>query len=226
MSEVLQDMVTHNTRWSELTAMRAVFTSARIVAGASSAETMTKVLQSWLQRPICTSVIIIFWQRYLCRLAAEHAACQSEHVITQLSLDWIMRWIPLKADCVLPGDLTDVLSEVGWVRIISMPQLFVPVVLTVPTRDKQGSAEEQGQSTEVSQRGKLAASGRKGSEDETVTGSASSDPDSPRSLSEGSFSESMRPCKPPTASDSSCPQAPNSGSCRTVVSNTGTIECL
>jgi len=166
---------------------------------------MNKVLQSWLQRPICTSVIVIFWQRYLCKLAAEHASAESEKNVSTLTLELIMRWIPLKADCVLPGDLTRVLLEVGWVRIISLPQVFVP--LSAPaavslietaklpeefTEDEKSAAYyvhaqedfEEDQDDWGRKRSKV-------SEGETSAGGASSDAESVSSLSGFTISDSQ-----------------------------------
>lgn len=130
MHECIQQMYGFNQQWSELTAIKAVFKSARVYRE-DGAETLRKIQNSWTQKPICTSVAVIFWQRYLCKLA-EHCSGQYNSRQAHAAWDLILRWMPLMADCVLPGDLTSVLREVGWVCITSIPQVFRPLVVMQP----------------------------------------------------------------------------------------------
>lgn len=121
MFECVQQMYNFEQRWSEFTAMRAVFKSARIFREDSS-ESLTKTQACWTQKPICTSVAVTFWQRYFCKLAELQGP-------TVDAWDLILRWMPLKADRVLPGDLTSVLREVGWACITNIPCIFRPMVM-------------------------------------------------------------------------------------------------
>jgi len=132
MHECIQQMYGFDQRWSAFTAMKAVFKPARVYRN-DGAETLIKIQNSWTQKPICTSVPVIFWQRYLCRLAKLSVG---EHDSTQAhaALDLILRWMPLRADRVLPGDLISVLREVGWICITSIPQIFKPLVVMQPPK--------------------------------------------------------------------------------------------
>merc|ERR1740130_2021381 len=98
MTQVLSDMKDNEASWSHFTAALAVLASAKLESaeGVQPEQTMEMVRGCWKREPICTSVVIIFWQRYLCELVAG-----SE----QQALDLILRWMPLKADRGLPGDL-------------------------------------------------------------------------------------------------------------------------
>jgi len=93
--------------WSAATAARAVLTSASIVADTLEAE----VAACWEREPICTSVVISFWQRYLCKFA---------EVINVQPIALIRQWMPLKADRGLPGELLAAMRDAGWVRVPSI----------------------------------------------------------------------------------------------------------
>jgi hypothetical protein len=103
--EMLADMVSQVANWSLTTAARAVFKSAKL---SKRRDLLWKVQGYWDSAPICTSVVISFWQRYLCRLA--QATGQQE---TNL----ILKWMPLKADRVLPGELIATLQKCGWSKV-------------------------------------------------------------------------------------------------------------
>lgn len=62
----------------------------------------------WHTAPICTSVPIAFWQRYLCQLSQNFGLSKSEA---------ILRWMPLAADRALPGDLVEGLRRCGWSKL-------------------------------------------------------------------------------------------------------------
>lgn len=64
--------------------------------------------------PICTSVVIMFWQRWLCKLASVLAAQQE--TAEETSSDLILQWFPLKADRSLPGPLLDTMLRCGWTK--------------------------------------------------------------------------------------------------------------
>lgn len=113
MSAVVRDMKRVEKSWSYTTAARAVLKSAVVRGRGGDSEALMRELQScWEEAPICTSVVVIFWQRYLCRRA--EATGQQE-------LDLILRWMPLKADRGLPGELIGSMRRCGWVPLDCLP---------------------------------------------------------------------------------------------------------
>lgn len=114
--KVLDDMVSCEASWSLTTVARAVFRSAKL---SRRRDLLDKVQGYWDSPPICTSVVITFWQRYLCRFA---------QATSQRETDLILKWMPLKADRVLPGELITTLQQCGWARVAriaeTQPQQF------------------------------------------------------------------------------------------------------
>lgn len=112
MSETLGEMMAQQASWSITTAVRAAFRSSSIDTSSFDGETlMEEIRESWDVAPICTSVVIIFWQRYLEKLAqAEGQADES----------LVLSWMPLKADRTLPGELTQFLQISGWSCMMSV----------------------------------------------------------------------------------------------------------
>lgn len=112
MTDVLNEMVAQETNWSLKTAVRAVFKSSLVDPTGQDGEILLEELREcWDVAPICTSVVIIFWQRYLEKLAL--AEGQGEG-------DFVLSWMPLKADRALPGNLIRFLEESGWNSITSV----------------------------------------------------------------------------------------------------------
>lgn len=101
--------------WSVTTAARAVFNSASI-SYAREAE----VAACWQQEPICTSVVISLWQRYLSKVAEAHNATPSNPRLDPMDL--FKRYMPLKADRGLPGELLAAMRQAGWMRMANMRQ--------------------------------------------------------------------------------------------------------
>jgi len=62
--------------WSHVTVARAILTSATLTSLSESKpeQTLELVRSCWKREPICTSVVITFWQRYLCELGADVVA--------------------------------------------------------------------------------------------------------------------------------------------------------
>lgn len=108
VSEVLGDMKASEQNWSLATAARAVLKSAPVHARRSSSRLLQELQDCWGTAPICTSIVIVFWQRCLCLLAAASG---------QSPIEWILRVMPLKADCGLPGDLVGAMRRCGWVAV-------------------------------------------------------------------------------------------------------------
>lgn len=74
VDEVLRDMRKNKTPWSWTTALRAIMRSAGdrhlLDHGGVDAKTLLQQMQEcWESDPICTSVVISFWQRCLCKIA-------------------------------------------------------------------------------------------------------------------------------------------------------------
>lgn len=108
--DVLTDMVSCEASWSLTTAARAVFKSAKL---SRRRDLLGKVQGYWDSAPICTSVVIAFWQRYLCNFA---------RATGQREADLILKWMPLKADRVLPGELVETMQKCGWGHVRRIPK--------------------------------------------------------------------------------------------------------
>merc|ERR1712000_207818 len=89
------------------TAFRAFFSSADLSRTLDGEDFLIHVKALWEAAPICTSVPITFWQRYLCRLAKGCNASAAE---------LIRKWMPLAADRSLPGELCSTMRKCGWTR--------------------------------------------------------------------------------------------------------------
>lgn len=100
MCDVLEAMRSNQQNWSWSTAVRAFFMS-----GTVAPMTLKEVHESWQAEPICTSIVVIFWQRYFDRLADLNNID---------SLDMILEHMPLRADRVLPGELLTTMLSRGW----------------------------------------------------------------------------------------------------------------
>jgi len=106
MSGALKEMMAQQANWSMRTAVRAAFRSSSIDTNSFDGETLLEeIRESWEVAPICTSVVIIFWQRYLEKLAQAEGNAD-EHLV--------LSWMPLMADRTLPGELTSFLETSGW----------------------------------------------------------------------------------------------------------------
>jgi len=149
MAGVLSEMKENEASWSHVTVARAILSSAQLtVEGIPAEQAMEMVRACWLREPICTSVVIIFWQRYLCELACgfapeEHQQSFSSESVAQQSLDLLLRWMPLKADRGLPGDLLGAMKSVGWVTVAQIPRIFRPMLFTDSTNHAFDPAHHQ-----------------------------------------------------------------------------------
>lgn len=104
MSEVLEDMRSCQQNWSWSTAVRAFLFSGDISAN-RGAVSMKEIEESWQAQPICTSIVVTFWQRYFCKLARLHGTDP---------LNLILQHMPLRSDRVLPGELLSTMLSRGW----------------------------------------------------------------------------------------------------------------
>lgn len=112
MASVLQEMNCHQADWSLATAARAMLLSGSHFRSTDRRRMLQEVQECWFEQPICTSIVIIFWQRFLCHLAnvGDAGSARSKRD----AVDLIRQWMPLKADRVLPGQLLRTMRESGW----------------------------------------------------------------------------------------------------------------
>lgn len=113
IKEVVSEMKRCTGSWSLTTAARAYFMEARCDAKEDKEKLMADIAACWNADPICTSVVITFWQRYLCKLALFINASVSAHRPVH-PCDLLLQCMPLKADRSLPGDLMIAMKEHGW----------------------------------------------------------------------------------------------------------------
>mmetsp|Transcript_36627 Transcript_36627/g.68265 ORF Transcript_36627/g.68265 Transcript_36627/m.68265 type:complete len:436 (-) Transcript_36627:116-1423(-) len=115
--EVVEEMQQQTASWSWSTATYALVSSVQSARMATN-ENLTEgeksklendILQSWQAAPICTSVVVGFWQRYLWKLA--------QGTTDKEPLDLMLKWMPVRADRVLPGPMLKVMDQCGWKQI-------------------------------------------------------------------------------------------------------------
>lgn len=129
MHFVLAQMKQHEASWSWTTAVRAFFLSAQVQETGRrtcvDAETaLDDIQECWKKDPICTSMVVVFWQRYICELAGLHNSHSNAAEVR--ALDWIMQFMPLKSDRALPGDVVGAMEQCGWVLVSRLPEPTVP----------------------------------------------------------------------------------------------------
>lgn len=103
--QVLTDMQACEQNWSLTTAAKAALMSASVLGRKRDDSLLEELSACWQQAPICTSIVVIFWQRLLGRIAIQF---HDDH------LDLILKWLPLKADRGLPGEVLAALDHCGW----------------------------------------------------------------------------------------------------------------
>lgn len=108
VADVVSKMKAAEKSWSLATAARALLKSAPLTAGGNRAHALQEIKECWHEAPICTSVVVVFWQRCLCRLA--RGTPHSE-------LDSILKYMPLKSDRGLPGELISTMRRCGWTQV-------------------------------------------------------------------------------------------------------------
>jgi hypothetical protein len=122
ITEALADMrIEQQADWSWDTAVRAALRRAKLGKNSDEEDALQKVQNSWRRKPICTSVAVTFWQRYLCKLAQHY----TQHGKPTSEMSLIRRWMPVQADRTLPKDLLTVLQKVGWTTVKRIPMLPV-----------------------------------------------------------------------------------------------------
>jgi len=123
MEEVLGEMREQGASWSWATAARAVFRApSSFNGGADKLKVLREIQECWTTDPICTSVVIAFWQRVLCRAAGGDA----DDFDAGAAADLVLEYFPLKADRSLPGALLTTMSRCGWTRRTTVPNATEP----------------------------------------------------------------------------------------------------
>lgn len=112
MCEILADMREQALPWSWTTALRAFSFSAEVPRGYDRKRMLAEIRRAWDANPICSSLVVVFWQRYLHQAAKLRSADP---------LDWILRWMPLVADRTLPGEMLNAMHGCGWSRVTHVP---------------------------------------------------------------------------------------------------------
>lgn len=77
MAEVIADMRATQADWSARTAARALLKKAAFTVEKGSIAALDEIRACWERAPICTSVVISFWQRYFFKLAAAPPALEA-----------------------------------------------------------------------------------------------------------------------------------------------------
>mmetsp|Transcript_14400 Transcript_14400/g.25337 ORF Transcript_14400/g.25337 Transcript_14400/m.25337 type:complete len:285 (+) Transcript_14400:3-857(+) len=113
--------------WSPSSAACAIIESAEMT-GFDDHHTLDDVQACWQQDPICTCAVIGFWQRYLCKLA-EACSPRGSADCAEKAMALIRRWMPLRCDRALPGDLVCSMQSAGWILVPQIPRISLPVLL-------------------------------------------------------------------------------------------------
>jgi hypothetical protein len=125
MARALADVKSYGASWSWATAVRAFLLQGELTMPTTCASdhapsgepktTLNEIQSCWSAEPICTTVIIAFWQRYLCYLANHEAQFNGN------ALMMIFQYMPLKADRCLPGELVSALRSHKWENLTQVP---------------------------------------------------------------------------------------------------------
>jgi hypothetical protein len=113
--ETLEDILCSGSKgWSWTTAARSVLKceSHCLLDPTMQAESLLHHLkEAWDADPICTSVVVAFWQRYLVKFAKVNYPPELNDV---KAAELILQCMPLKADRCLPSDVMRAMDRCGW----------------------------------------------------------------------------------------------------------------
>jgi len=114
---VVEDMLATGGSWSYATAAQALFyrSASLDTEGGEPTELLQLIAECWEVPPICTSIVVGFWQRYACKLACKTGSS---------ALDLILQCMPLRADRSLPGELLSTMESCGWMSVACLPGNF------------------------------------------------------------------------------------------------------
>jgi len=115
-AEAIELCARNSQSWSKKTALKAIAAGrmSRLNAGKyATSESRTKLMEElrsrWEERPICSSVAILVWQRYFQLAAGDSPEGDN------LAVEQILQWMPVFNDTTAPSALVNVLSTCGWV---------------------------------------------------------------------------------------------------------------
>jgi len=90
--------------------------------------TLEDVQASWKSDFVCTSAVIVFWQRYLCKLA-----CAGKNLDLgeqrRKEVELVCRWMPPRVDGGLPQQLLESMRRAGWAKLSQKPRVPQPRTL-------------------------------------------------------------------------------------------------
>jgi len=141
---VLEDMKNTEASWSWETAVRAVLRSATggFDETVDRVQLMRQVRASWKSDPICTSIIIQFWQRALEKFALEGSLRPDGATPSSAPAELIIKYLPLKADRSLPGDLLETMLRKGWMQRTKFGTQARARLLAPPAPSKRDEGQE------------------------------------------------------------------------------------
>jgi len=96
--------------------------------------TLEDVQSSWKSDFICTSAVIVFWQRYLCKLARAGRDLDPGDQ-RRKEVELVCRWMPPRVDGGLPQQLLESMRRAGWAKLSQKP--LVPQTQILRTTGSQ-----------------------------------------------------------------------------------------
>jgi len=122
MEEVLRELHANTADWSYTTAARALFMSPEVPSHTDPSKCLQELMECWEAEPICTSIVIVAWQRYLYRFAKDTSPTSASSVVRRtFCAKTICQWMPLKADRALPSALVGTMVRCGWTYMTRVP---------------------------------------------------------------------------------------------------------
>jgi len=112
-TDALQETLADDGKaWSWTTAARCMLRPTQSLGMEDDTDLVVQEIRAgWAAEPICTSVVISFWQRYLFKLAESHGPSE---ISSAKKAELVMQFLPLRADSCLPGDVMRVMQKCGW----------------------------------------------------------------------------------------------------------------
>jgi len=112
-TDALQETLADDSKaWSWTTAARCLLRPTRSLGMEEDTDLVVReVMAGWAAEPICTSVVISLWQRYLFKVAESYGPAE---ISSAKAAELVTQWMPLRADSCLPGDVMRVMQKCGW----------------------------------------------------------------------------------------------------------------
>jgi len=114
LEQALIELKSEEANWSWSTAVRAFMFAGEL--GPGEYFDLSELKRCWHAQPICTSIVVSFWQRVLCKMAERKGVHGGD------AINLIRKWMPLKADRVMPGELVSTLRSHGWQHWVTIPR--------------------------------------------------------------------------------------------------------